>query len=265
MQMGDINECELTQFLIVGDRFAGFTVHAAARSVSQMVKHLQGDPELRSGQTLLRLGHGVSPYDLELLRFEIQRQQLMENVSLDLSHTELAGRRMAHKCRENNVLIADLELKDSSTCAASLRVHNDNEILLDHQTGQHVQGMVAVEASRQMFLASTEKFFLPPESRETYYFVINELSTRFLSFLFPLPATIIYRVKTSDQERPDALRFTASIEIRQGETITSTTDVDFTAFASNKIDAIETKRADAALQDLFTETAVLAPLVNAAG
>lgn len=261
--MGDMQKLGIKQYLIVGDRFVGFTVHAIVRSVTQMVKHLQSDPELRAEQVLLRFGHGVSSYDLELIQFEIERQGLVGNVHMDAADSELVGRRMAHKCRESNVLVSNLRLDSASTCTASLRVHNDNEMLLDHQTGQHVQGLVTVEAARQMFLAATEKYFLPQDSRETYYFVINAMSTHFTSFLFPLPATLVYKVKTSNAERPDALRYTASIEIRQGETSTSVTEVDFTAFASNKINAIETRRADAALQDLFSDFSAIPTLTNA--
>lgn len=256
-------ETEVNHFLIVGDRFSGFTLHESAKSVSQMVKDLRTVITPRSGQMMLRVGHGVSEYDLELLRFEIDRHGLSESVFLDVGVGELAGRRLAHKARESNVLIADLNQDSLSTCSAALRVHNDNEILLDHQTGQHIQGMVAVEASRQMFLAATEKYFLPSGSRESYYFVINSMATKYLSFLFPLPAAIIYKVTSSNTERSESLRFTATIEICQGTTVTSFTEVDFTAFASAKIEAIETRRAAAALQALFADQALSLPLVGA--
>ncbi len=63
------------------------------------------------------------------------------------------------------------------------------ELMTDHQTGQHIQGMILVEACRQTFIAVTEEFYMSDKVGQSYY-VINDMNIKFSNFLFPLPAVI---------------------------------------------------------------------------
>ncbi|MNP31136.1 A-factor biosynthesis hotdog domain protein [compost metagenome] len=98
-----------------------------------------------------------------------------------------AGKRLSRKYRPENVLISIPERTDDGIYTASLLLHAQNELLLDHLTGQHVQGMVLLEACRQMLLAVTERFHLDEYEPPKRYFVLNEMNVRYTAFAFPLP------------------------------------------------------------------------------
>jgi hypothetical protein len=250
--MADAQHAPTSSF-IIGDRFAGFGIHSGIRTVSQFLKDLREDDVFASGDHLVWIGQGISRYEWDLVRAEVSRHKSDKRIWVQDYDLDLSGRGEVHKSGESNVLIANLSRGHDGTCRADLRIHNDNELLLDHQTSQHVQGMVAVEASRQMFLGVTERFYLPSESRGDFYFVITAMETEFKSFLFPLPATIQYTVLNSTESGPTKLGFTAQISIEQAGVVASVTRVDFIAFDVSFMSDKEYQRAARVVESLRAE------------
>lgn len=234
---------------VVGNRFAGFAVHENIRTVSELVTEIQighhDDPETRLE---VRGGQGVSSYEWQYLEDAVKRRGIAERVLLRRSLPDPAHRAEAHKHREQNVLIADLGRRDDQIFQAALLLNADNELLLDHQTGQHVQGMVVVEAARQMFLAVTERYYTHRWPERRYYFVIDSISTTFENFLFPLDAEILYLVQSAELDDPERLRFTGRIDLHQAGRRSATTEVSFTAFDTARLKGVEHRRADRAVE-----------------
>ncbi len=100
-----------------------------------------------------------------------------------------AGGNLSHKHKDHNTLIGVPEAIGENLYAAPLLIDERSELMGDHQTGLHIQGMLQVEGFRQMMLAVFERFH-PLSSGRKAYAVINNLDTTFGSFLFPLPADI---------------------------------------------------------------------------
>ncbi|GAA2347182.1 AfsA-related hotdog domain-containing protein [Streptomyces kunmingensis] len=253
--------------LLVGDRFAGFTVQDTVRTVTQLIEDLHQGVYSDGGEPIrIRAGQGVTLEDYEAIWDEFVLRGLSGRLDFPYAEPALAGRGEAHKHCETNTLIANLRRDDDTTFAADLRLHNDNEILLDHQTGEHVQGMVAVEAARQMFLAVSERFFASHHPQRRYYYVIESMHTDFENFLFPLDASIEYRITRADTADPARLAFTADVSILQAGRRSSVTAVAFTAFEAHVLQAKEHRRAEKAVAHQSREavTAVPAPAFAAA-
>src|SRR3546814_8567164 len=87
--------------------------------------------------------------------------------------------------------------------------------MLDHLTGQHIQGMVLTEACRQMFLAVTEKYFLQDYRAKKRYFVIDTMTMRYNAFAFPLPAQITYKVLSKNVQKSHKRSFHVDMEVMQ--------------------------------------------------
>ena len=63
----------------------------------------------------------------------------------------------------------------------------------DHQTGEHVQGAVLIEAARQMFMACATTYELSPEASAKIgdmQFALNEMRVVFHNFVFPIETRI---------------------------------------------------------------------------
>lgn len=232
--------------LLVGDRFAGFAIHDEVFSISQFVEQLpllaavQGQDE----PIVVQPGQGVTTAEWRAVRDQVARLGLEDRVELQFSGApSVSPKEEVHKHRSQNALIADLRRESDGYFLADLRLHNDNELLLDHQTGQHVQGMVAVEAARQMFLAVSERFYASRYPDRSYYYVIDSMNTAFENFLFPLDATIEFVTVRAETADPERLSFTAEISVHQAGRRAALTTVSYTAFEPGLIESKETKRA----------------------
>jgi hypothetical protein len=71
----------------------------------------------------------------------------------------------------------------------------------DHTTGQHLQGMLLMEAARQMSLAVTEHYFLQHKPGSSSFFVINRFDVEFLRFAFPVRTDMECQLHWSGRRR----------------------------------------------------------------
>ncbi|KQU00381.1 AfsA-related hotdog domain-containing protein [Sanguibacter sp. Leaf3] len=229
---------------VVGDRFEGIARLDGVLTLTELLRLAEDEPEVLP-RTIV-IGQGVNGSDLAELSTVIEESGHVPRPEIRHQPLNLVSRSASHKRRSQNVLVANLRSAGTLTTTADLRLENDNELLLDHQTGQHVQGMVVVEASRQMFLASTHCLRLI-DGLQDPYFVIASMATEFHSFLFPLPASLRFETTEPDRSRPESAGFVAVIEIEQNGVSVSTTRVGYTVFAGARIHQIESKKAEGAV------------------
>ncbi|MFW5402828.1 AfsA-related hotdog domain-containing protein, partial [Yersinia sp. 1252 StPb PI] len=87
-----------------------------------------------------------------------------------------------HKKEEHNILIGKAQKVDKDIYNLPLMIDERCELMGDHQSGKHLQGMLLVEAFRQTFIAVTEEFY-PFLGDIKKYFVINSLNINFYNFV----------------------------------------------------------------------------------
>ena len=154
-----------------------------------------------------------------------------------------ADRSLCHKHRPENILISVPEKDADGFYTAELLLHERNELMLDHQTGMHIQGMVLTEACRQMFLAVTENYFLDEYPSPKRYFVINSMNVSYQSFALPLPTKIRYWVVDHKKTKPDRIFIHADMEVQQVGRTAAGMEVKFTVFDDGYISRREEKMA----------------------
>ncbi|HSK38659.1 MAG TPA: AfsA-related hotdog domain-containing protein, partial [Arenibaculum sp.] len=232
---------------VVGDKFATFGANDGVVTVSDLLTGIeQGDFAGESGQgTHFRLGQGLHHEQIQMLVAAAESRQILQSFDRKIrdGRDTCAKRGEVHKHRPENVLITSPRRIADDVFESDLVIDDRCELMNDHVTGQHVQGMVLIEAARQMFLAVTEAFFVDPESGHHYYFVINEMNTEFRRFLFPVEAIVRYRIIESDVTDPGRLSFTAAIDVMQADRSTTTVNVRFTAFDAEVIERKEAEKA----------------------
>lgn len=237
--------CDRGAAVVVGDKFEGFASLDGVQTVSQLLRTAHGNPSTLPEHVIA--GQGIGDFELAALSTAIDQSGRRPRPRIHADAMALASRSASHKRRPQNVLLANIVPSGTRAVRADLRIDNDNELLLDHQTGQHVQGMVVVEASRQMFLASTTALGLIADLKDPY-FVIESMATEFRSFLFPLPARLRFTTTAEpDRSHEDSFRFEAVIEIEQHGVSISATRVAYRVFAGASIHEIERRKARKAL------------------
>ena len=117
----------------------------------------------------------------------------------------------------------------------------------DHVTKCHLQGILLIEAARQLFIAVTETYFLAPEERGSKYFVINTFDVKFKAFAFPVATDMFYEVKSMDINARSE-RFEADIDIIQAGTSVCSVAVNFTVFESVPLTNKEVQKSTIAVE-----------------
>ena len=146
-----------------------------------------------------------------------------------------APRALTHKHHAHNSMISVPQEQTDGSYRSELLICTGNELITDHVTGQHVQGMVLVEACRQMFIAVSELCHMDHEDGRRSYVVFNKMEVAFKAFTFPLPALVEYRALSCTSPRPDRLSIAAELNVIQNDKITTTLAVDYTLFSADRL------------------------------
>jgi hypothetical protein len=226
----------LTTVCLVGDQFHAFATHPAVRTVSGFVAEVRaGCFDKLQGPLSICWGQGVTTYDREFVCDVLRVRGLFDSVLLDSEEPPVVNRSRSHKRRESNVVLAGLRQTSEDGYRASLRLHPENELLLDHQTGEHLQGMVVIEAFRQMFVVVCEQFVAVRWPERNYCYIWHGMDLRFENFLFPVHADVDCLVRHADVRNPARLRITVDMTVHQAGNSCASARIDFTAFDNARL------------------------------
>jgi len=241
---------------VVGDKFTEFGQHEQVLTLSGLHSLLQEGHAAGAPAIRLVVGQGITEADVQRL-IDAAPQQAIDRQIL-LNHPVRASLQTTHKRRLHNSIISSPRKIHDSLYEVDLLVDERSELMRDHQTGQHIQGMILVEAARQMFLAVTEDFFIEREAQRDYYFVINQMDVKYMAFVFPIGAQLRYDILEQRIDNHERLSFTAKISVLQANAVATEVLVRFTAFLADNIKKKEHQQAMLILQK---QAALLAPPV----
>lgn len=231
-------------FFVVGEKFSGFANGKEVLTIDQLRALTRLPYRILGAHNVLNLGQGVNEDDLLAILRSIKASPELDscfNVT-DLHRVDdRAAAQVSHKHVRHNCVIGVPQRTSSDTFHLPLNLDERCDLMGDHQTGQHIQGMVLVEAFRQSFLAVTETFF--PFGQGAAYFVINSIHMEFQSFLFPLPAHVDYRILEADVSARRA-RYKTTMSAMQNGTQCASAAISFTVYSANTIAQKEAELAE---------------------
>lgn len=203
--------------LVIGDKFASYVQGKDAVTLSQLRGLLSLSlPLPNQGVTLLVPGQGLSDESIKLLLEEAARSPNVAFFDFSLWHTlpKRAPKAISHKHIPANTLISEPRQTAVDEFELHFLIDEDCELMNDHQSGQHVQGMILIEAARQAIVAVTESFLLPKNGTE-YAFVLNSLSVSYSHYTFPVGAVLRCNILEKITDNPRRLSFSAEIDVEQ--------------------------------------------------
>jgi hypothetical protein len=238
-------------FFVVGEKFSKFAHGKDVLTVDQLKALAQLPDHLLNTRSVLMLGQGATQDEILSIvhGHEASSEANTRFESSDLLRVmDRAASRVSHKSAAHNTLIGAPRRTSAETFELSFNVDERCELMGDHQSGQHVQGMLLVEAFRQSFLAVTETFF--PFGHGERYFVINSMHVDFQNFMFPLPAHITYRIIETDITERRARYKTTLAAIQNGEQCASAA-IEFTVYPAEVIAKKEAELAGVVTQKML--------------
>lgn len=242
-----------TVAVVVGDKFAEFGTLEGVITVSKLANLLDGLTPTQDLPRQIMFGQGVSESWRTYLKNRAEARGFSVSFIGDRQIDERTGRRFCHKWDRHNVLITDPKRVRFNHYTMLLSIDDACEIMSDHVSGHHIQGMVLTEAARQAFLAVTECFFLPKD--EKYYFAINRFVISYHKFAFPLPTDIHFELNEVDKSRADRFAAKATIRFYQCGECVCDVDVEYTAVIESRLLNKEKKMALSALSKTLSNVA----------
>jgi hypothetical protein len=250
-------------FIVVGDIFSDISkLIPEVLTESEAIDRIQTEI-CPTQQTILAIGQGVDHHMIESAQLRRTRHQPEFSNKFVLRGTDTmprAVKRLAHKEKTANILTSFAEQLDDATYRLDLHFASSNEFFGDHMTGMHIQGMALTEAARQAFLVVTEEHYLKDEKNE-HYFVIKSFNSKYLNFVFPLNASLEYRV-VKHAKKAAYQSFEVVMTLLQAGKVCAEFDVAFTAFEKTRISERETEvfreRLDAMITSLTPMPAIAA-------
>ncbi len=219
-------------FYVVGDHFNSF---------------IQANPSMIGIQALLKqkeiqakykIGQGLSDKELKKLSSPLQR----------------IDKKWVHKRKAQNVLITApaVSAKDEFISHVLL---DDEGIMdaFDHTTGQHVQGMVIIEAARQVMLAVTEQFLLSESERLKMRFILEKIEVDFKYYLFPLEIEIKTKV-LHFFEKSSAKRGALVVQFYQNNRLAAEINIHYSVIPREQAQLCEELKVTRLLKFLLTKT-----------
>jgi hypothetical protein len=198
-----------TAIVLVGDRFQPFRAAGLGMTAPDFAAAVrEGEYDGCETPTCVLVGQGVDETAIACAAAAIDHRNLADRLLLRRSAppTPVAPH-VVHKQDPRNVLVAELERIGPSQFEAALRIHNDNELATDHQSSLHIQGMILVEAARQMFLAVCEVAYLRPWSGREFAFLLTAIDTKFKRPVYPMPAHMSLVAHRADTSNVNQLQF----------------------------------------------------------
>lgn len=184
-----------------------------------------------------QVGLGLNEYEVNILRV-ISRS--VAGLRLFFPEYKRASKLHTHKHKQENIMISDPEKMHERIFVAYLLPNDDCAEMSDHLTGKHIQGMVLVEAARQMMLAVSEKYILAEIDKSNMYCVLGNIDIDFKGFVFPIETQVECRLQGLLARPGNKYKLNLSISFAQREKVCSTIDFTVSFYKKSFMENIET-------------------------
>lgn len=211
----DIRIAKIDQIMfVVSDKFSAFAINDGVISYSDLRQALR-DWNAAYRKATVVVGQGLDTERLHVLEREIEQHGLQDRVVLVPGQRNTVNRRLVHKHQAENVYVANLMPIAPDTYEASLYIDDRCAEMSDHVTGQHVQGTLLIEASRQMMMAGIETYVAPTHESGTYAYALSELHVQYYKFVFPVDIGIRLRIENAARDKRGVLALTLAVSFYQ--------------------------------------------------
>ncbi len=241
--------------LIVSDKFHNFATRKDVITKSELYNLLNSENVIFPGANKVRLipGQGFSEEDINyILTLALSSKNSARfDFSMWYNMPKRASSELTHKHNKENILISEPNRLSEDEFSMSILIDESCEMMRDHQTGLHVQGILLLEASRQGYLAIFEKFF-SSSSMEKRYFIFDSMTVNYNRFAFPLPATLHATIREKDVDNHKKQHAIMDMEVIQCGNCSASFSLEMTIMANKRISLMETKLANQSLDEHIT-------------
>lgn len=178
----------MTKTFVVGDKLKSFISNNNVIGISQLESMVDSSKSLDSVPGYeIYVGQGVCEMQMKKLQEKVLNKKLESIYKIVMPEFyKKSTRSQTHKHKNENIMISEPVKLSVSQYKCHLMLNDNCAEMSDHITGQHLQGMVVIEAARQMVLAVSEMYLISNSSNVKANFLTNSINAEFYKFIFPL-------------------------------------------------------------------------------
>lgn len=223
---------------VIGDKFVNFSNGDSVLTYHQVLQSL---PTHDYSNTQVVIGQGLNAHEVDRV-IQIFRSANPASTTEIVEHvSRKVDKSVVHKTVQENVLISEPYKYAELSFAAALVIDDDCLEMSDHQSGDHIQGTLLIEASRQMFMACTQRMIVGAGERKIQY-TLENMRVTFSDFVFPI-CTDIDLTYTDAVWKKYSGYGTAVIQFSQLGKICCEVSCSGKAFPDNLLNLIEARSA----------------------
>jgi len=191
--------------------------------------------------TLAKINAVFSDSDLQKKFFPKTRSSVIKRASSELTH----------KRKAKNSMISDPVKKADDNYEAYLMLDENCDEMSDHLTGQHIQGMVLVEAARQMINSISEKYLIGEDNKGKISFILNSIESKFFQYVFPTEVKMQLEMQSLREGRKGNFKAIAKVSFIQNDTNMLDVLLNFSVMSKSFIMTTEGEMAQNSIQQLL--------------
>ena len=240
-------------FYVVGDKFSDFSDSNTVLTLSQAHEH--ADLIARIGARIV-IGQGLSPRNAQDLQLKIHSHLKHRQIRFINLCAHKVAHQLVHKRDARNVLITRPQHTGELKFSSHLVIDENCSEMSDHQSGEHIQGVLLIEAARQLFMASTLSYNVVPEldlKDDDMKFTLTEMTIRYEHFVFPVDAQLtlqMYNIESTGSTASGC----AKIDVFQFNKKCCEVVFEACAYSTKFLDSLERRCARKARKQLHLET-----------
>jgi hypothetical protein len=218
--------------IVVGDQYDLFARNGSVIRASELRAKLARGWAPDDPSELL-LGQGLDPADRELfLRLKSEET------------SSIAPLKLTHKRDLGHVMVTVPVPLGNGRYQCELVVSDLNDRLGDHVTGQHLGGMLLIEAARQASIAAVECEF----ANRHYGMAWSKVNVAFLGYAFPLPTSMMVQLTELPAEgRSAQVALSVQAELSQAGRPICSLEFAVGLIEAERLSQLEARRAKQAL------------------
>lgn len=200
---------------VVGDCFVSFSKHPNVLSFKKFRALNPSSDEVSSSDYVI--GQGISLKELNAIKInQPSLYGLIKNPEvLKKAHS------ISHKQKVENCHVTHPIKITETEYMLNVAVDPGCPELADHITGEHINGVILIEAARQAGIAVTEEYFL--SKSEEFYFILKKINSEFHHFLFPIPIKIECKILSFTRKKNVEIEFESEATFYHDEAQKATT------------------------------------------
>ena len=186
----DINQALGVVFYVVGDKFREFADNNVILNFSEALLHLKIVAQIAK---CIVIGQGVSAAQSVFLQEQLRAVSSLRAVPVLHRLNEKIQKELVDKCDDKNVLITHPTPLHPLQFSSYLIVDEHCTAMADYANCEHIQGILLIEAAKQLFMASVRTQDIAPAfavKQEEMRFTLSGLQVHFENFVFPLAAQL---------------------------------------------------------------------------